>query len=180
MNDQEETYFIYEAPKIIPPEFRLYYDEKGNVITYTCEKLEGNYLDVNQAYSQDGLHLGSPKTYGRVLLPAWLAEEVRNMTPAQVWKKGMTTKMVSGSIYKISRFKEAQRIVGNRPLNPHMLRHWFATDMVKRGINPEIQARQIAMQNQTQTVNPYGRMGAMQPTVYNPGNVVSGGYAPQS
>lgn len=49
-----------------------------------------------------------------------------------------------------------------------------------RGINPEIQAQQAAMQNQTQTVNPYGRMGAMQPTVYNPGNVVSGGYAPQS
>jgi hypothetical protein len=49
-----------------------------------------------------------------------------------------------------------------------------------RGITPEIQAHQAAMQNQTQTVNPYGRMGAMQPTVYNPGNVVSGGYAPQS
>lgn len=48
------------------------------------------------------------------------------------------------------------------------------------GINPEIQAQQVAMQNQTQTFNPYHRMGAMQPTVYNPGNVVSGGYAPQS
>ena len=115
----------------------------GEACAITPSKLEGDYLIIDQAWSQDGMYLGSPKTYGRVLLPAWLAEEVRNMTPAQVWKKGMTTKMVSGSIYKISRFKEAQRVVGNRPLNPHMLRHWFATDMVKRGINPEIVRRQM-------------------------------------
>lgn len=47
MNEQEETFFFYEAPKILPPEFRLYYDEKGNVITYTCEKLEGNYIVID-------------------------------------------------------------------------------------------------------------------------------------
>ena len=47
MNEQEEKIFFYEAPKIIPPEFRLYYDDKGNVITYTCEKLEGNYIVID-------------------------------------------------------------------------------------------------------------------------------------
>ena len=31
---------------------------------------------MNEAYSQDGHHLGSPKTYGKVLLPDWLADEV--------------------------------------------------------------------------------------------------------
>jgi len=55
-----------------------------------------------------------------------------------------------------------------------------AGSMPPGAINPEVQAQQIAMQNQTQTVNPYGRMGAMHPTTYNPGNVVSGGYPPQS
>lgn len=47
MNTQEEHIVIFEAPKIIPPEFRLYYDEKGNVITYTCEKIEGNYIVID-------------------------------------------------------------------------------------------------------------------------------------
>lgn len=47
MNNQEETVIIWEAPKIVPPEFRLYYDDKGHVITYTCEKLEGNYIVID-------------------------------------------------------------------------------------------------------------------------------------
>lgn len=45
--EQEETIFFYEAPKILPPEFRLYYDDKGCVISYTCEKLEGNYIVID-------------------------------------------------------------------------------------------------------------------------------------
>ena len=30
-----------------PVEFRLYYDDKGNVTHYTCEKLEGNYIVID-------------------------------------------------------------------------------------------------------------------------------------
>lgn len=44
---QEETFIVWEAPKIIPPEFRLYYDDKGRVVTYTCEKLEGKYVVID-------------------------------------------------------------------------------------------------------------------------------------
>ena len=69
----------------------------GEACAVTPEKLSGDYLDVNQAYSQDGLHLGSPKTYGKILLPHWLAEEVRNMRPDQLWSIGKTTKLVSHS-----------------------------------------------------------------------------------
>lgn len=42
------------------------------------------------------------------------------------------------------------------------------------GINPEIQAQQVAMQNQTQTFNPYHAMGTMAPNTYNPGNMIDG------
>ena len=115
----------------------------GEACAVTPAKLEGNYLRVDEAFSQDGLHLGSPKTVGRVLLPEWLAEEIRIMKPEQFWKIGMTTKMVTGSIYKISRFKEAQRLTGGKGINPHMLRHWYATDMIKRGISPEVVRRQM-------------------------------------
>ena len=48
MNDNnEEHIIIWEAPKIVPPEFRLYYDDKGKVITYTCEKIPGNYIVID-------------------------------------------------------------------------------------------------------------------------------------
>lgn len=115
----------------------------GESCAITPSKLDGNYLIIDQAWSQDGMYLGSPKTYGRVLLPDWLVTEVRNMKPEQLWKKGMTTKLVTGSAYKISRMKSSVELTGGIHLNPHLLRHWFATDMIRRGINPEIVRRQM-------------------------------------
>ena len=43
-----EDYVVFEAPKIVAPEFRLYYDENGSVITYTCDKIEGNYIVIDR------------------------------------------------------------------------------------------------------------------------------------
>lgn len=37
--------FVYEPPP--PPEFRLYYDDKGNVLFYSGEKPEGNYIVID-------------------------------------------------------------------------------------------------------------------------------------
>jgi len=52
--------------------------------------------------------------------------------------------------------------------------------MAGGGITPEIQAQQIAMQDQTSMVNPYHRMGMLPNNYYSPGNVVGGGYVPGS
>lgn len=46
-NENEEYILIWEAPKIEKPEFRLYYDSKGQVVCYTCEKLEGDYIVID-------------------------------------------------------------------------------------------------------------------------------------
>ena len=43
----DDLVIIWEAPKIIPPEFRLYYNDKGHVICYSCEKLEGQYIVID-------------------------------------------------------------------------------------------------------------------------------------
>lgn len=44
----EEGYIVlFEAPEIKAPEFRLYHDDKGKVICYTCEKLEGNFIIID-------------------------------------------------------------------------------------------------------------------------------------
>jgi len=49
MDNTEDYIILWEAPKMIPPEFRLYYDDKGNVICYSgsSEKLEGNYIVID-------------------------------------------------------------------------------------------------------------------------------------
>lgn len=44
-----EHVIIWEPPPLVKPEFRLYYDDKGHVICYTCEKLEGNYIVIDAA-----------------------------------------------------------------------------------------------------------------------------------
>lgn len=145
----------------------------GEACAVKPSKLEGNYLRVDEAFSQDGLHLGSPKTVGRVLLPEWLANEVRNMKPEDFWEIGMTTKMVSASIYKISRFKKAKQMTGGKPINPHMLRNWYATDMIKRGISPEVVRRQMRHKKIETTMKVYVQVNsadleASVPSRYSP------------
>lgn len=44
---ETETMVVWEAPVIVKPEFRLYYNEAGRVECYTCEKLEGKYIVVD-------------------------------------------------------------------------------------------------------------------------------------
>jgi len=127
----------------------------GEACAVTPEKLSGDYLDVNQAYSQDGLHLGSPKTYGKILLPHWLAEEVKQMQPDQLWSLGRTTKLVSHSCYKLSRGEKFKNLSGGKTVNPHMLRHWYATDMIRRGVNPEVVRRQMRHKNVSVTLKIY-------------------------
>jgi integrase len=127
----------------------------GEACAVTPNKLEGNYLDVNQAWSQDGLHLGSPKTYGKILLPEWLADEVRKMTESDFWQYGKPTKDVTNSCFKLSRNQEWIRRTGGKRINPHMLRHWYATDMIKRGVNPEVVRRQMRHKNVSVTLRIY-------------------------
>jgi integrase len=127
----------------------------GEACAVTPSKLEGNYLDVNQAWSQDGLHLGSPKTYGKILVPEWLADEIRNMTEEDIWKHGKPTKDVTNSCFKLSRNGEWIRRTGGKRINPHMLRHWYATDMIKRGVNPEVVRRQMRHKNVSVTLKIY-------------------------
>ena len=127
----------------------------GEACAVTPEKLSGDYLDVNQAFSQDGLHLGSPKTYGKILLPNWLANEVRNMKADQIWPMGRSTKVVTNSCYKLSRGRKFKDLSGGKTVNPHMLRHWYATDMIRRGVNPEVVRRQMRHKNVSVTLKIY-------------------------
>ena len=63
--------------------------------------------------------------------------------------------MVSGSIYKLSRNKKWRALTGGKGVNPHMLRHWYATDMIRRGVNPEVVRRQMRHKNVAITLKIY-------------------------
>jgi hypothetical protein len=53
MSDEEHV-IVWQAPEIIAPEFRLYYDDKGYLICYTCEKLDGNYIVIDALTFAEG------------------------------------------------------------------------------------------------------------------------------
>lgn len=74
--------------------------------------------------------------------------------------------------------RSRQTTDGSKEAAHALAMHQLASQMA--GINPEVQASNVAMQNVTQTVSPYRELGAKQPNYYNPGNVVGGGYVPGS
>ncbi len=43
----EEYVIVWEAPDVVKPEFRLYYDTSGSVLFYTCEKPDGDYIVID-------------------------------------------------------------------------------------------------------------------------------------
>ena len=127
----------------------------GEACAVIPSQLEGNYLRIDRAFSQDGKHLGSPKTYGRVRIPSWLADDVRNMSPDQIWEYGKPTSRVTHSCFKLSKGKQWRDLTKGKKFNPHMLRHWYATDMIRRGISPEVVRRQMRHANVNVTLQIY-------------------------
>lgn len=53
MKENEEI-VIFQAPTIVPAECRVYYDDSGSVLFYTCEKPEGNYIVIDNLQFAEG------------------------------------------------------------------------------------------------------------------------------
>jgi integrase len=77
------------------------------------------------------------------------------MKPEDYWKIGKPTKDVTNSCFKLSKNKEWIKKTGGKKVNPHMLRHWYATDMIRRGVNPEVVRRQMRHKNVAITLKIY-------------------------
>jgi len=155
---QEELHEIIERSKYRRILFLCMYAglRVGEACAVIPSQLEGNYLTVDRAFSQDGKHLGSPKTYGKVLIPEWLAEEVRNMREDEIWKIGMPTQLVSWACGNLSKRRAQIRI------NPHMLRHWYATELIRLNTNPEIVRRQLRHKNIETTMKIYVQINSQE------------------
>jgi integrase len=155
---QEELHEIIERSKYRRILFLCMYAglRVGEACAVIPSQLEGNYLTVDRAFSQDGKHLGSPKTYGKVLIPDWLAEEIRNMREDEIWKIGMPTQLVSWACGNLSKRRGQIRI------NPHMLRHWYATELIRLNTNPEIVRRQLRHKNIETTMKIYVQINSQE------------------
>lgn len=116
-------------------------------------KKEGNHywINVDRAFSQDGQSLGSPKTLGRVMIPEWLALEVLSMKKEDYWQKGIPTKRVTNACQSLGHTQKAS-------INPHMLRHWFATDMVKRNVPANVIMKQMRHKTINTTMQIYAQV----------------------
>lgn len=117
-------------------------------------KKEGDayWLNVDRAYSQDGVSFGSPKTLGKVMIPTWLALDILAMTKADYWVAGVPTKRITAACLSLSGHGSKIHI------NPHMLRHWFATDMVKRGVTANVIMKQMRHKNINTTMQIYAQV----------------------
>lgn len=122
------------------------------VVPAQIKREENQYwINVDRAFSQDGVSLGSPKTLGKVMIPEWLALEVLEMKKEEYWVKGMPTKRVTTACQSLGHTQKAS-------INPHMLRHWFATDMVRRNVPANVIMRQMRHRNINTTMRIYAQV----------------------
>ena len=102
------------------------------------------------------------------------------MQPDQLWSLGKTTKLVSHSCYKLSRGEKFKKLSGGKTVNPHMLRHWYATDMIRRGVNPEVVRRQMRHKNVSVTLKIYTQVRSEEIEASLPTRIESGAVPIQS
>jgi len=54
MSEEEKFVIVWEQPALAEVERRLYYDDNGYVLFYTCEKPEGKYIVVDDMTYAEG------------------------------------------------------------------------------------------------------------------------------
>ncbi|WP_338399701.1 site-specific integrase, partial [Streptomyces turgidiscabies] len=102
----------------------------GEAVAITPKDLKGNILKVTRQ-RDDMDHLVLSKTQGDVVIPRWLAERVKAHKPETV-----TTGAVRESLWRYG------KKVGVH-VNPHMLRHWYATQLAKNKVSPKAAQKQL-------------------------------------
>lgn len=101
----------------------------GEACAVTAASLEGRWLKVDSQVEESTRRIVPVKTNAaRIPLPEWLLPQVQGLT--EVGSPKAVRKALAS----------AGRRVGIR-LNPHQLRHWYATTLVRQGVNPSVVQR---------------------------------------
>jgi len=98
------------------------------------------FLDVFQSKQNSG-RIKEAKTTGRVFIPLWVYDLLIDADYPEV---------LPNSLYKWMK---------RRGLNPHQLRHFYATNIVRLTANPELARRQLRHSNLTTTLTHYAQVG---------------------
>lgn len=109
----------------------------------SCVKqpLDGNVLRVDRQRLPDGT-ISTSKTQGAVIIPDWLADAYRNFEPGR-----------SGNTVYVGITRAGSK--QNLTIKPHMLRHAFATNLVRLGATPEVLRRQMRHHDVTVSLRYY-------------------------
>lgn len=93
------------------------------------QPIKGNVVTVDRQRTPEG-SITAPKTAGPVIVPEWFAEEYRTFEAT----KSHNTVYVG--------IRRAAKKIG-LDINPHQLRHKFATELVNAGVSPNVLQRQM-------------------------------------
>jgi integrase len=105
--------------------------------------VQGRILTVNKQRHEKTGQLSEAKTVGDVVLPQWLADEVKDMPKRLVLPAAL---------------RESIKYYGQKVglhITPGLLRHWYATKLVENRINPEIARQQLRHSDIKTTLNFY-------------------------
>ena len=122
----------------------------GEACAVRPSDLRGNRLIINRQITQQG-ELLPAKTVGQVILPQWLAEFVANMDETDWWPEGKTSKRLTDHCKKLSKKTKVK-------VTPHLLRHWYATEMIRATRNPELVRRQLRHARLDTTLQVYAQV----------------------
>lgn len=115
----------------------------GEAVAITSDDCVGNVLRVTKSRTNKGVVKRTKGNAGNVVIPEWLAQLLHNYEGTEVLPN--------------SYFKWMKRNYG---INPHALRHEYATRLIKSRINPEIVRRQLRHANLTTTLGIYAQVEA--------------------
>ncbi|MEU3599900.1 tyrosine-type recombinase/integrase [Streptomyces sp. NPDC006798] len=117
----------------------------GEACAVTSKDIKGNVLKVHRQRDEDGT-LVLAKTQGEVIVPDWLAVEIKKHVA-----KVVTPGAVRESLWRYAQKQETH-------VNPHLFRHWYATRLVKNKVNPEISRQQLRHSDLKTTLGYYAQV----------------------
>lgn len=122
----------------------------GEACAIRPSDLKGNRLIVQRQTSQKGI-MQPAKTVGSVVVPDWLGEFIKNMDDKEWWPENKPSLRLTNHCFKLSK-KTGVKVT------PHLLRHWYATHLVKSTSNPELVRRQLRHARLDTTLQVYAQV----------------------
>lgn len=123
----------------------------GEACAIRPSDLKGNRLIVQRQITQRTAESQPAKTVGSVVVPQWLAEFINNMDESDWYPEGKPSIHLTNHCIKLSK-KTGVKIT------PHLLRHWYATHLIKSTHNPELVRRQLRHARLDTTLQVYAQI----------------------